>query len=181
MATDCDWKWERAAVELKKQQAEAAYQARKNGADELYTAPSGATSRSKAPDYTLCPAKELLEAATARFQYGLDRGHARNNWRSGKDDATYVAERACHALTHFMRAIDGTGGWEDIEAAICNLSMMTWWRKNGNGLEKAFPNLAPPPAASCVDNSSGGLLTANQGQSQSADPDRAGRNRMGSH
>ena len=105
---------------------------------------SGASSRSKKHDYRLTP-RQLIQFATDRFQYGIDKGHARFNWQSGKDDPEFIADRANHGLEHLMKVIDGSGTINDLKAAICNLAMMAWWHENGTGLKEAFPNLYDMP------------------------------------
>ena len=101
---------------------------------------SGATSNSDSPDYTLCP-KELVEAAINRFEEGLKRGHARNNWKLGKNDPEFVRARLNHAQKHFDKVLDGTGNRGDFEAVICNLAMISWWLKNGNGAKEVLAHL----------------------------------------
>ncbi len=135
------------------------------GYEEKYTAPSGATSRSKAPDYTLCPS-ELEEAAVERFQFGIDQpnGHAKGNWQKGKDDPVFIKERMNHLKKHLTLAMNGNGTWEDFQAVVCNAAMICWWRKNGTGLFSAFPNLGPLAAVSrAVGLAGGDLRNAAQG------------------
>jgi hypothetical protein len=104
----------------------------------LFAGKSGATSRSVALDYGLCP-KELQEAGISRFEHGVKKGHARNNWRTGLDDAGFQYNRLMHAQKHLAKVVDGTGDWGDVQAVICNLAMLCWWRVNGKGFAEAFP------------------------------------------
>lgn len=101
---------------------------------------SGATSRSHAPAYDLVP-MELEKAAINRFQYGIDHGHEKNNWRKGLNDPKYAQERMNHAVEHLKRANSGVGTWEDIEAVICNLAMLCWYKVWGTAVHTAFPHL----------------------------------------
>lgn len=101
---------------------------------------SGATSRSKAPDYTLCP-KEVIADIIERFQFGLEQGHARNNWKLGKNDPEFIRERINHAQHHFQKVLEFTATKKDFQAVLCNLAMVSWWLRNGNGLKELMPNL----------------------------------------
>lgn len=107
---------------------------------KLTQSKSGATSRSKSVDFTLVP-KEAIEAIANRFQYGIDHGHARENWKIGKNDPDFIKERLNHAQKHFLSILDKSANAEDLEALLCNLAMVCWWKRNGNGLKELMPNL----------------------------------------
>lgn len=101
----------------------------------------GMTRSSIVRDYTLCPT-ELEDAATDRFQYGIQVGHERDNWRQGKDDPEAIRNSFNHLYKHVQRIKNGTGSFEDLQAIACNLAMMCWWRENGTGMQQAMPNIA---------------------------------------
>lgn len=107
--------------------------------------PSGASSRKKALSLDMVP-HQLDEFAARRFQYGVDKGHARDNWRGGKDDPEFIRDRINHAKAHLDRVVDGSGSLSDLQAAICNLAMMSWWYENGTGLKAVAPHLYPADA-----------------------------------
>jgi len=115
--------------------------------DEIkHFSPSGASSRSKAPDLSLVP-NELEEEALARFEYGINRGHERNNWMKGVDDPAFQIERFLHLFKHarkIRQAIErdpAAAHLGDFQAIICNAAMMAFWRKHGTGFAQAFPFL----------------------------------------
>ena len=105
---------------------------------KLIQSKSGATSRSKATDFTLVPT-EAIEAIARRFQYGID--HGRENWKIGKNDPDYIKERLNHAQKHLLKILTKEATSEDLDAVMCNLAMVCWWKRNGNGLKELMPNL----------------------------------------
>lgn len=101
----------------------------------------GMTRSSVVRDYTLCPT-ELEDAATDRFAYGIQVGHARDNWRQGKDDPEAILNSFNHLYKHVQAIKNGKGTFADLQAAACNLAMLCWWRENGTGMAKALPHIA---------------------------------------
>lgn len=108
---------------------------------------SGASSRSKARDYTLL-VPDSINAIVDRHQYGIDHGHKRGNWQRGADDPDFIRDRVNHFFEHAIAIVTGIhprdhrpASSEDLEAAICNLQMLCWYRHHGTGLATAFPYL----------------------------------------
>lgn len=108
---------------------------------------SGATSRSKARDFTLL-VPESINAIVDRHQFGIDVGHDRNNWQKGASDPDFVRDRVNHFFEHAIAIVTGVhprdkrpGNFTDVEAALCNLQMIAWYRTHGTGLAEAFPHL----------------------------------------
>jgi len=111
---------------------------------------SGASSRSKARDYTLL-VPESLNGIVDRHQFGIEQGHARGNWQSGRNDADFVRDRMNHFFEHAIAIITGEhprdgrrAKPEDLDAALCNLQMLVWYRKHGTGLPSVAPYLVTP-------------------------------------
>ena len=103
---------------------------------------SGATSTKKMPDFTLVPKAALVNVAE-RLGVGVPI-HGRDNWKEGKDDPEYVRDRWNHFWNHALDIQEGKGKFEDLQAAICNLAMVCWFRENGTGFTQVFPNLVEP-------------------------------------
>lgn len=94
-------------------------------------------------DYTLCPS-ELEAAAVDRYQYGIQVGHERDNWRKGKDDTDAILNGFNHLYEHVQRVKTGEGNYSDLQAIACNLAMILWWANHGTAMATVMPNLLPP-------------------------------------
>lgn len=109
---------------------------------------SGASSRSKARDYTLLGGSALINATVDRHQFGLEQGHERNNWKTGQNDEDFMRDRVNHFFEHALAIVTGfhprdnrPASFQDLQAAICNLNMIINNAETGTGLATAFPYL----------------------------------------
>lgn len=66
----------------------------------------------------------LLEAAARRYAKGNEKGYPIHNWRSGLDDAVFLRDRANHAMTHFMRLLNGDTSVDDAQG---NVDAIAWF------------------------------------------------------
>lgn len=74
--------------------------------EDKVTFTSGAQSSGKLPPYHLIPFTDgVLDRLANRYQLGIDKGYALDNWRKGLEDDAYVADRLNHGVNHLMRAI----------------------------------------------------------------------------
>lgn len=113
--------------------------------------PSGASSRSKARDYTLLGGSAAINDIVDRHQFGIDKGHARGNWQTGKNDPEFMRDRVNHFFEHALAIVTGIhprdgrpASYIDIQAALCNLNIIANNAEQGVGLETGFSYLARP-------------------------------------